>query len=231
MKAKIFLFTLIFLMINSFIYGQNKTDAQGKKHGKWVGYYEPSKNIRYQGTFEHGVEKDTFYFYDNVKSKTINAIRIFSDNGKKVYTKFYHGKFLVSEGAEVDRKREGIWKYYHYNSNQIMTTEFYVNNEIDGVRSVFYQNGLLAEECFYKNGKKEGVYKKYATNKVVLEESFYVDNQLDGKIIIRDTDGKIIVKGTYKKDVSVGIWEYYENGKLVKKVDKDKKPEVVTKFK
>lgn len=230
MKIRIILTFFLLLTNILIVFGQNKLDEKGKKHGKWVGYHEPSKNIRFEGTFDHGVEKDTFYFYDDIKSKAVNAIRVFSENGTKVYTKFYNGKFLVSEGAEINRKREGEWKYYHYNSKQIMTTEFYKNNELEGLRSVFYENGILAEECLYKNGKKDGPYKKYASNRVVLEESFYVQNQYQGKIIIRDTDGKIIVKGNYKNDVSVGVWEYFKNGKLIKKVDKDKKPELVTKF-
>jgi len=230
MNYRIFVSFFLFLTNTLIVFGQNKLDEKGKKHGKWIGYHQPSKNIRYEGTFEHGVEKDTFYFYDDIKSKTVNAIRVFSENGTKVYTKFYNGKFLVSEGAEINRKREGEWKYYHYNSKQIMTTEFYKNNELEGLRSVFYENGVLAEECFYKNGKKDGVYKKFATNRIVLEESFFVNGQNEGKIIIRDVDGKIIIKGNYKKGLSVGIWEYYENEKLIKKVNKDKRPEVVTKY-
>lgn len=209
------------------IYSQNKIDNQGKKHGKWIGYYQPSKNIRYEGTFDHGIEIDTFYFFEDKKTKIINATRVFSNKGKEVYTKFYNGKFLVSEGAEINRKREGVWKYYHYNSEQIMTLEPYKNNKINGLRTVFYADGIPAEECFYVEGNKEGVYKKYAPNKVVLEESFYVNNELHGKIIIRNPEGNIIIKGHYKKDLSVGVWEYFNNGKLVKKVDKDKKPEVI----
>jgi antitoxin component YwqK of YwqJK toxin-antitoxin module len=208
-------------------FAQNKKDAQGKRHGKWIGYHATSKNVRYQGVFDHGIEIDTFYFYDDTKSKTVNAIRIFSNKGKEAYTKFFNGKYLVSEGAEINRKREGLWKYYHYNSSQIMTLEPYKSDLIDGLRIVYYPNGVVAEECFYVNGKKEGIYKKYATNKVVLEESFYVNNQLHGQIIVRDPEGNIVTKGSYQMDLPVGIWEYFENGKLLKKVDKNQKPEVI----
>lgn len=222
MKFKTVTLFIITLCLSSNVFSQNKLDNQGKKHGKWIGYYENSKNIRYEGTFEHGIEKDTFKFYDNTKTKTINAIRIFSEDGQKAYTKFYNGKFLVSEGAEINRKREGIWKYYHYNSTQIMTIEPYKDNLIEGLRAVYYPNGLVAETCNYTKGKKEGEYRRYAVNKVVIEESFYINDQLEGNILVRNPEGQIITKGKYKKGLPIGIWEYYQNGKLLKKVDKDK---------
>jgi hypothetical protein len=41
----------------------NQTDAQGKKHGEWIVYYEGSSVPRYKGQFEHGKPVGKFVHY------------------------------------------------------------------------------------------------------------------------------------------------------------------------
>ena len=49
-----------------------------------------------------------------------------------------------------------------------------------------------------------------------------MNDQLNGNILVRNPEGQIVTKGKYKNGLPVGIWEYYQNGKLLKKVDKEK---------
>jgi antitoxin component YwqK of YwqJK toxin-antitoxin module len=205
----------------------NKLDAAGKKHGQWKGYYEESKRVKYEGTFDHGKETGVFTFYDDTKIHTVVATRDFTKGNNSAYTTFFDPKKnKVSEGNIVNKAYEGEWKYYHEASPKIMTIEIYKGGKLEGKRSVFYISGKLAEETSYIGGVKQGPYKKYAENGVVLEDVNYKNGEIDGIGIYREPDGTIVSKGPYVNGMKKGVWEFYKGGKLVKK---EKYP-VVKKF-
>ena len=108
------LFFIVFLLFNSSIYSQaetNQLDAKGNKHGLWKGNYPESKRPRYEGTFDHGKEVGTFKFFDDTKAQTVIATREFSPKDNSVYTIFYdQSKHKVSEGKQVNKRNEGVWK-------------------------------------------------------------------------------------------------------------------------
>ncbi|WP_244533798.1 toxin-antitoxin system YwqK family antitoxin [Flavobacterium granuli] len=198
----------------------NKLDSNGKKHGLWKGFYEESKRPRYEGTFEHGKEIGLFNFYDDTKAKSIIATREFNVHDNSAYTIFYdQAKNKVSEGKLVNKLFEGQWKYYHQASSTIMTVENYKNGKLEGLRSVFYPNGKIAEETNYKNNLKDGLYKKYSDNGIVLEEAIYKNNEYNGPAVFRDPEGNIVSKGQFSKGKKSGIWQFFEKGKQVKEVN------------
>lgn len=214
----------IILLVSSLSFAQdfNKLDENGKKHGLWKGYYEESKRPRYEGTFVHGKETGMFRFFDDTKVGTVIATRDFNPNDNSCYTIFYNQKNnKVSEGKLVNKLYEGEWKYYHEDSPQIMTLEFYVGGKLEGIRKVFYKNGNIAEETTYKNGIKQGAYKKYAENGVVLEESFYKNGEYDGLAIFRTPTNQIAGQGNFKNGKKAGKWKVLEKDKLVE-VNMDK---------
>jgi len=202
-------------------FGQEKTnqlDANEKKDGLWRGIFEESKRPRYEGTFEHGVEVDTFKYFDDTKAKSLIATRVFSKNGSLAFTTFFDQKNnKVSEGTTVNRLNEGDWSYYHKGSKQLMALEFYKNGNLEGLRTVYFPSGAVAEEANYRNGQRDGIYKVYLENGIVAEESIFKNNEYEGEAIFRDTNGKIVSKGTFVKNKKKGIWAFYEDGKLVKK--------------
>ncbi len=209
------LFVLIF--ISSFSLAQeNQFDANGKRHGKWKGTYEKSNNLRYEGAFEHGKEIGVFKFYADKKTSPLVATRDFSRGDGSCYAIFYNGKFKVSEGDLVNKKPEGLWKYYHLRSDKIMTLENYQNGKLHGEKNVYYPNGQLAEKSFYRNNLKDGAYTKFGENGKPIEESNYKNGELHGKAVFYDGNGNLILKGEYKKNLKVGMWDTYEDGKLVK---------------
>ena len=109
-----------------------------------------------------------------------------------------------------------------------MATETYKAGKLTGKRSVFYRgSGVpgeenVAEESNYSNGQKNGNYKKYTIKGVVLEDSNYKNDQLDGPAIYNDPLGKISSKGNFKNGKKVGTWEFYKDGKLIRKDNMDK---------
>lgn len=195
----------------------NNVDANGKKDGLWKGFYPESKRLRYEGTFSHGKEIGEFKFYDDTKAGTVIATRTFNPNDNVAYTVFYdQQKNKVSEGKVVNKLFEGEWKYYHQAATTVMTIENYKNGKLEGLRSVYFPSGKIAEETYYKNNFKSGSSKKYSEKGIVLEEATFKNNQYDGEAIFRDVDNNIVSKGKFLNGKKVGIWQFFENGKLTK---------------
>ena len=211
----------------------NQLDEQSRKHGKWKGYYPESKRLRYEGTFSHGKEVGEFKFFDDTKAGAVIATRTFSLNDNVAYTVFYdQNKNKVSEGKVVNKMFEGEWKYYHHASTTIMTIENYKNGKLEGLRSVFFPSGKIAEETYYKNNLKNGLSKKYSEKGYVLEEATFKNNQYDGEAIFRDVDNNIVSKGKFSNGKKVGVWQFYENGKLKDEVNQNnQKPKTTVKTK
>ena len=195
----------------------NKLDEKGKKNGPWKGIYEDTKNPKYEGAFEHGKEVGFFTFFDNTKTKKVIATREFNPKDNSAYTIFYdQNKNKVSEGKVVNKLFEGRWNYYHKASKAIMTIENYANGKLEGLRSVFYPNGKIAEEIYYRNNFKEGICKRYTENGIVIEESAYKNNEYNGTTTFKDSDGNLISKGNFVDGKKAGVWHFYEKGKLSK---------------
>ena len=210
----------------------NKIDDKGNKNGLWKGFYEESKRPRYEGTFNHGKEVGVFTYFDDTKAQSVIATRAFSKIDNSAYTIFYdQKKNIVTEGKIIGKIHEGPWKYYHENSKVIMTLENYKNGNLEGLKSVYYPSGKIAEETNYKNNIKNGFYKKYAEKGILLEESNYKNGEFHGQAVYKDPEGNIVAIGIYKEGKKVGIWQFFVNGKfdheenmsVHKKKSKDKK--------
>ncbi len=212
---KYFLFVL--LSIQSFLAQEtNKLDTKGLKDGLWKGIFEQSKRPRYEGTFNHGKEVGVFKFFDDTQAGTVIATREFNAKDNSCYTIFYNQKNnKVSEGKIVNKIYEGEWIYYHENSPSIMTKEIYKKGKLEGKRIVYFKDGKVAEEVNYVNDLKEGVYKKFTEKGILLEETSYIKGQFHGQATFRDPENNIVAEGKFKDGKKVGIWKFYEMGKLV----------------
>lgn len=185
----------------------NQVGQNGKREGKWKGYYEPSKNLRYEGSFINGVEQGVFYYYADEPQKKIMATRDFSKGNGNAYTVFFDGKKnKLSEGNFKNKKKDGRWVEYHQGGTQVLNEEYYVDNQLEGVRKVYYKSGKLAEEIEYKKGIQNGISNQYAENGVKLREETYVDGVQHGKVTYRNADGKITLQGEYNHGNKVGEW-------------------------
>lgn len=217
---KVFLI-IICLLVNtiSFAQGINKTDAEGKRHGLWKGTYEASKRPRYEGTFEHGKETGTFKFFEDNEKSALAATRVFAADGS-CYTTFFEEKGVkVSEGKEVNKEKEGEWKFYHPGGTVVMLLENYSKGKLHGARKTYFPDGKIADEAGYIKGARTGPYKQYTEKGIVLEESTYKNGKLEGPALYRNAHGDIVSKGKFANNKKTGIWEFYEKGKVVKKED------------
>jgi antitoxin component YwqK of YwqJK toxin-antitoxin module len=228
-----------FLILTLFVFSSalfaqdkiNQFDEKGLRHGVWKGYHDESKRPRYEGTFEHGKEKGIFKYFDDTKASTVIATRDFSKGDGSCYTVFFDQKGnKVSEGLVVNKVYEGEWKYYHRESKDIMTIEFYKTGKLNGTRKVYYKNKTLAEEVVYKDGLKNGICKTYNENGKLIEDVNYFNDKLDGKAAYYDGTGAKLYEGNYKSGAKVGNWKFFENGKVIKEVKADKFSKELAKY-
>ena len=212
------------LLVACFSFAQeiNQFDENGKRHGKWQKSFEESKELRYQGQFEHGKEVGLFKYYKLVGPKSkLAAAKHFNAKNHLAETKFYtsRGK-LVSEGMMNAKLYIGEWKYYHKKANSILTIENY-NDEgvLNGIKQVFYENGKVAEALNYKDGKLDGEILYYATNGTIVKSYVYVSDVLHGYSKHFNPNGDLLIEGNYKNGKKHGEWKFYKNGKIERTKD------------
>jgi len=198
----------------------NQFDENNKRHGIWKKFFDGTKQLRYEGQFEHGKEVGLFKFYTRKSKNQPVATRLFKSGSKEVEVKFYalSGK-LISKGVLIDKKREGVWELFQKDGKTLLSKESYKNGELDGLYEIYYKNGKLSETFQYKLGLKDGPSKKYAPNQTIIHEVVYVDGKLRGPATYYDIRGNVIIEGEYAADRKAGLWKYYEGDKLVKQVD------------
>jgi antitoxin component YwqK of YwqJK toxin-antitoxin module len=200
----------------------NQVDEDGKRHGKWAKKYAGKDQLRYEGQFRHGKEIDTFKYYKLKNGKSVlSAVKIFNDTDSFSDVTFIaSNKKVVSEGKMNGKHFIGKWVFYHRKPPAIMIVEHYNDSgQLSGERLVYYKNGVVAETALYNNGGLDGVSKSFSETNKLLQESLYKNDKLNGATVYYDTDNKVRAKGKYTDNLKVGIWEYFENGILIRKVD------------
>jgi antitoxin component YwqK of YwqJK toxin-antitoxin module len=119
----------------------------------------------------------------------------------------------------IDKLFTGEWKYYHQASKIVMILENYKNGKLEGSRSVYYPSGNIAEEISYQNNIKNGLYKSFSENGIILEQSIYKNNEYNGFATFKDAKDSIVSMGLFLNGKKSGIWEFFDNGKLVKVIN------------
>jgi len=217
---------IILLLVSVSVFAQdkiNQLDEKGNRHGLWKGVHKESNRPRYEGTFIHGKETGVFNYFDDTKAGTIIATRDFSKGDGSCYAVFYDQKGnKVSEGKLVNKLTDGTWKYYHFQSSQLMTIENYANGKLEGNKKVYYKDGTIAEDTNYKAGIKEGTSKVFSEKGNLIDEHLYKNGQYNGLASYYDGAGNKMYEGNYENGNRIGIWKFYENNKVLKEVKANK---------
>lgn len=218
-------FSIILTLILTTISAQNainQFDNEGKRHGAWQKKYPNTDQLRYKGQFNHGKEIDTFKYYKLKNQKSVlSAVKIYNSKNSLANVIFYtSNKKVVSKGQMNGKHHIGTWTYYHKNSNKLMIEEYYnANGKLEGKRLVYYKNGNIADCASYLDDELNGILKRFSENNVLLQESMYVNNKLNGRTVYYENLGDIKAEGNYKSNLKVGIWSYYKEGEIVKKIN------------
>ena len=223
-KQKVFL-GLIFTIILTTGHAQksvNQFDKNGERHGIWTKDYDGTDLKRYEGQFNHGKEIGTFNYYKLKNGKSVlSATKVFNETNNIANVTFYtSAKKIVSKGQMNQKKFIGKWIYYHKNSDKVMIEEHYNNQgELDGVKTVYYENGKVAEETPYKKDKLSGEAKWYTKANQFIRTTVYLNGERNGQTTNYDGKGNKASEGLYKGDKKTGVWKYYKEGTLVKEID------------
>jgi len=179
--------------------GANLSDAQGKRHGEWKVNFPGTNQTKFEGTFNHGKETGKFKFYKKGYENYPSAIMNFETGSDSIAVKYYTQKGeVISEGMMLNKKRAGKWTTYHHKSNQIMMTEYYKNDILNGLQTTYFKNGKVGEKTNYKNGIKDGSSQIYADNGQLLQDLHYKNGELDGHQTYYKPDGSLVAEGDYK---------------------------------
>ncbi len=205
----------------------NQFNSNGKRVGVWKKFYS-NGNIRYQGQFENGKEVGVFKYYSPVSSEFPMIIKTFNANDAIALVSHFTLKGLLESKGEMNgKKRIGKWLYFHKDGKTVLIEENYIDGILNGDYKVFYKDGKLTEIKHYKNGILDGNSKKYNPKGILVADVNYVNGQLNGNATFYENNGNLKQKGLYENDLKVGVWEFFEDGKLSEskeiKVWKDKK--------
>lgn len=213
-----FIINTIFLISGAISFAQiNQYHEDGTRHGIWEKKFDGIEQIRYSGTFDHGVEIGDFKFYSRGFPGQPTAIKTFSEKGKKAEVRFYSQRGrVISKGVEVDRKKEGKWEYYHNRGDKLMMEEYYENGLLEGERLSYYENGVISEKINFLQGKKQGKQLVYSVKNVLIKEFTYENDELNGVNKFYTGKGILTIEGIYKNDKKEGMWKYYDtNGNFI----------------
>ena len=139
----------------------------------------------------------------------------------------------ISNGTYIEYDNKGkVIKKEQYKNNEL-TGEYigedkqaysgfivvnYLDGELNGAYTRFYEDGKKRVETKYLKDKLEGEYKEYYENGKPKLISNYKDDQLNGKYLSYYEDGKLESSCYYKENELNGeCIKYYTNGKVKEK--------------
>ncbi|MEZ4721658.1 MAG: hypothetical protein R2813_07280 [Flavobacteriales bacterium] len=197
----------------------NQTDAQGRKQGTWMKYYEPDEKgkeqVRYEGQFKNDKPVGTFFYYYQTGEKS-SEVSYIGEDGVQSDAKFFHvNGTVMGEGKYLNQKKDGVWKYYD-DQTILSSVEPYKAGKLEGVVKVYFLNGKVAAEIPYVNGLKNGPFVEYFSDGSVRMQGTYQDNTYTGEYVQNFPTGKPMIKGQYTAAVKDGLWIYYADDGRVK---------------
>ena len=198
----------------------NKTDADGKKQGRWIlyGKHKPESCYKADQKAEEGKYQDNrkvgiwteYYCNGNMKNKLT-----FVNGRPDGYAWIYHENGKISEeGVWKNSRWVGSYKLYYENGQVQHEFVFNPSGKREGVQKYYHDNGELAIEGAFDNGKESGIIKEYYENGDLRVEKNYADGNVDVASIKEYQPQKPIAK---KSDIAA------DNAPIVK-ISPDEKP-------
>ncbi len=174
---------LLFFCVQTF--AQNKRNANGERHGKWVftGKDFPQKKMPKTQKVEEG------YYVNGRKEGT--WVKYFSDGSVQLkgtynnnrpegsYTRYYSNGKIAEQGEFRANGYKGLLMRYHENGQLAYRANFNNQGQESGKVCYYHPNGKLALSYTVKNGQIQGQVARY-NNSGQLQNSFEV--AADGQI-------------------------------------------------
>jgi antitoxin component YwqK of YwqJK toxin-antitoxin module len=123
----------------------------GKKEGKWVGYYhstgKKSIEYNYKDGKEDGLQTS---WYENGQKKVEGTYKDGKEDG--LYTDWYENGKMKMKGTLKGGKKDGLFTEWYENGQKSYDGTF-KDGEKDGLTTQWYENGQKGFEGTYKNGE------------------------------------------------------------------------------
>lgn len=206
MKSYLFYF---FLIVTSLSFGQNKTDAHGKKQGPWEKKYPKSSVAQYKGQFKDDKPIGTFTYY--YPSSKIQAIIKHDANSTRSSAVFYHETGVVlSKGIYQNMKKDSVWLNFAP-SGRLSSIETFKNDILNGKKTVYYlpedlndKNQRVASVSNYINGKLEGERIEYFESGTIKSKGVFKDNKKNGVWVTNHPNGNVMNTERYQEGILHG---------------------------
>jgi hypothetical protein len=132
--------------------------------------YENPDTIIHKGNFVFGTYETYFQKQDTLFAGNLTDGK---RQGEWRYFQAHAKDYKILQGTYRDNKREGVFKRYYQNTNQLMYEETYQANLPNGPFTWWYSNGQIESKRFYNQGKPKGIWELYDdTGKLIKKERY-----------------------------------------------------------
>lgn len=190
---------------------------EGKLHGDYF-YYSSDGVVTAHTTYKDGLLVDTGKYY--YPCGALDRVTAFKDQEKHGLEVAYHFngreryRRTYNAGMIVDTVRE--W----HDNGQLSEVAFYDSSEnYHGPFVAYHANGKLYLKGTYKAGKKVGNWLQYSDNgQLVYNVNYNESGQKHGKWLQFSVNGLPETDHEYENDEQAGTQLYYEQGKLLYRI-------------
>jgi antitoxin component YwqK of YwqJK toxin-antitoxin module len=146
-----------------------KIDKDGRKIGKWTGYFSNSK-VGYVGYYKNGLKDSSWYYYNDrgileKKEQYINGLK----NG---ITSIYSDGNLYDEVEFVNDKKHGKHTHY-YSPTKVNFYQGYKDGYFDGDFILFFEDGAVKQKGKFSHGRCIGEWVEFSSNGSIIEKTIY----------------------------------------------------------
>lgn len=156
--------------------------------------------------------KVKYTYFQNGRMATEMHYRFGKETGTTIYN---HEKYPYA-AMEIEMKkgmRNGKFIKRYFN-NSLEITAFYKNDKLEGVETMFYQDGQIMSQINYVNGVKNGAAISWFSNGVISAQGSFVNDLWDGLWEHFDERGCLIREGNFVVG-SGNQFTYDSFGKLI----------------
>lgn len=193
----------------------------GKRVGDWKEYFlngQLSNKKIYDDKGKYTGSSQAYFKNGNKKFVTLKnpntvgyLLKSYYEDTGGIYREMTSDKKLFNENSII---KSGFYKEYFKNSS-LKQQGKYVDGELDGLWSSFYDTGEKEWEINYKHSMQQGVYKKYYKNGKLNLEGQNDFNRKKGEEKRYNDKGVLEWKGKYVDDKLNGLWKTFDSSGTV----------------
>ncbi|MDC1221648.1 toxin-antitoxin system YwqK family antitoxin [Salibacteraceae bacterium] len=176
---------LIFLFASAITFGQNATNADGRRVGAWIVKGVDSKKPGYsddaiveKGNYANGRKVGLWVTYFP-SGKVKSEITHINGRPKGPYKTFYENGKIEDQGNWALNKQTGDFKRYYENGQVSQNFSFNDSGKRDGKQVYYHENGQVMIEGNWAGGKEDGEIKEYFSDGSVKSVRVFHGGQMD----------------------------------------------------